>query len=248
MKASPDWHKSFFKNSFYNPASKAAVAQAQAEAAFILKQLILKKGSALLDLCCGPGRHAVEFAKNGLAVTGFDFSGEYLAEAAARAKKKRTSLRLLRGDMRQLKFKGEFDAAVNLFTSFGYFLKFSDDIKTLKGVAKALKPGGLFLIDVVSGEYVRAHFNPGPWHDMGDHYLLEEVALDKDGTHCTWTTVSKKTGLTGKKTFFTRLYDKRRLGAALKLAGFKPLKFWGGFGGQPLSPERNRLICLAKKA
>ena len=248
MKARRDWHKSFFKNSFYNPASPAAVAEAPAEAAFILKQLKLKKGSALLDLCCGPGRHAVEFAKKGLRVTGFDFSAEYLAEAAARAKEKKTSLRLLRGDMRRLKFKAEFDAAVNLFTSFGYFLKFSDDIKTLKGAAKALKPGGLFLIDVISGEYVRAHFNPGPWHDMGGHYLLEETTLDKDGTHCTWTTVSKKTGLTGKKTFFTRLYDRKRLSAALERAGFRPLKFWGGFDGRPLSPDRNRLICLAKKA
>ncbi len=248
MKAPRDWHKSFFRNSFYNPASKAAVTMAPAETAFILKQLKLKKGSALLDLCCGPGRHAVEFAGNGLAVTGYDFSGEYLREAAARAKKKKVPLRLLRGDMRRLKFKGEFDAAVNLFTSFGYFLKFSDDIKTLKGAARALKPGGLFLIDVVSGEYVRAHFNPGPWHDMGGHYLLEAIELDKDGTHCTWTTVSKKTGLTGKKTFFTRLYDRRRLSAALKQAGFRPLKFWGSFDGRPLSPERNRLICLAKKA
>lgn len=248
MKVSPAWHKSFFKNSFYNPASEAAVASAPAEAAFILKQLKLKKGSALLDLCCGPGRHAVEFAKKGLAVTGYDLSAEYLAEAAARAKKAKAGLRLLRGDMRALKFKGEFDAAVNLFTSFGYFLKFSDDMKTLKGVARALKPGGLFLVDVVSGDYVRAHFNPGPWHDMGDHYLLEEVELGKDGTRCAWTTVSKKTGLTGKRTFFTRLYNKRRLGAALRRAGLEPLRFWGGFGGQPLSPERNRLICLARKA
>lgn len=248
MKAQRDWHKSFFRNSFYNPASEAAVAMAPAEAAFILKRLNLKKGSALLDLCCGPGRHAVEFAKKGLAVTAYDFSGEYLLEAAARAKKKKVPLRLLRGDMRELKFKGEFDAVVNLFTSFGYFLKFSDDIKTLKGAARALKPGGLFLIDVVSGEYVRAHFNPAPWHDMGDHYLLEETELDKDGTHCTWTTVSKKSGLTGKRTFFTRLYDKQRLSAALKLAGFRPLKFWGDFRGRPLSPERNRLICLARKA
>jgi len=247
VKAPRDWHKSFFKNSFYNPASEAAVAKAPSEAAFIIKRLKLKKGAALLDLCCGPGRHAVEFAKKGLAVTGYDFSAEYLAEAAARAKKKKVALRLLHGDMRRLKFKGDFDAVVNLFTSFGYFLRFSDDIKTLKGVAKALKPGGLFLIDVISGEYVRAHFNPGPWHDLGDHYLLEEIKLDKDGTHCTWKTVSKKSGLTGKRTFFTRLYDKRRLGAALKRAGFRPLKFWGGFDGRPPSPDRNRLICLAEK-
>ena len=217
------------------------------EAAFVLRQLKLKKGSALLDLCCGPGRHAVEFAKKGLAVTGFDFSGEYLKEAAARAKNKKVSLRLMRGDMRRLKFKGEFDAAVNLFTSFGYFQKFADDLKTLKGVARALRPGGLFLLDLINGDFVRGRFTPRPWHDMGGHYLLEEIKLNRDGTRNTWTTICKKSGKTRRRAFFTRLYDKRRLSAALGKAGFEPLGFWGSFRGLPLTAERNRLIVLARK-
>jgi SAM-dependent methyltransferase len=248
MKVSQNWHLGFFKNSFYNPASPAAVAHAPAEAAFVLKQLKLKKGAALLDLCCGPGRHAVEFAKKGLLVTGVDLSGEYLKEAAARAKKKGVRLRLLRGDMRRLKFRGEFDAAVNLFTSFGYFLKFSDDERTLAGVAEALKPGGLFLIDLVNGDCVRAAFTPRDWHDMDDHYLLEEREDDGDGIRNAWTRVDKKTGKAQRREFFTRLYGRRRLSAALRKAGLKPLKFWGGFDGRPLSSKTIRLICLARKA
>jgi SAM-dependent methyltransferase len=248
MKVSQNWQPGFFKNSFYNPATPAAVAHARAEAAFVLKQLKLKKGAALLDLCCGPGRHAVEFAKKGLRVTGLDFSAEYLAEAASRAKKKKTALRLLRGDMRRLKFRGEFDGAVNLFTSFGYFLELSDDERTLKGVAAALKPGGLFLIDLINGDCVRSAFTPRDWHDMGSHYLLEEREDDGDGILNAWTRVEKKTGKTLRREFFTRLYGKRRLSAALRKAGLKPLKFWGGFDGRQLSPKTIRLICLARKA
>jgi ubiquinone/menaquinone biosynthesis C-methylase UbiE len=247
MKVPHEWHKDFFRNSFYNPASPAAVEKAPMEAAFVLKQLGLKKGAALLDLCCGPGRHAVEFARKGLAVTGYDFSEEYLEEAAARAREKKVKLRLLRGDMRRLKFKGEFDAAVNLFTSFGYFQKFSDDLLTLKGVARALKPGGLFLLDIVHGDFLRAEFNPHPWQDMGDHYLLAEIEMKKDGAFNTWTTVYKEPREILKRTFFNRLYDKRRISSALLKAGLKPLKFWGGFHGLPLSPKRNRLIVLARK-
>ncbi|HNW43113.1 MAG TPA: class I SAM-dependent methyltransferase [Elusimicrobiales bacterium] len=247
MKVPAEWYKAFFKNSFYNPASPAAVAKAPSEAAFVLRQLKLKKGSALLDLCCGPGRHAVEFARKGLAVTGFDFSREYLEEALERAQEKRIPLRLVRGDMRRLKFSGEFDAAVNLFTSFGYFRKFSDDIKTLKGVARALKPGGLFLIDIINGDYVRKHFIPNPWHDLGDHYHLEETALNKDGAFNSWIKIHKMSGKIQKKTFFSRLYDRARLAAALKTAGLEPLKFWGNFAGQTLSPDSIRLIALAAK-
>lgn len=247
MKAAKDWYSGFFKNSFYNPASPAAVESAPAEAAFVLRQLKLRKGEALLDLCCGPGRHAVEFAKKGLAVTGYDFSAEYLAEAAARAKKKRVALRLVRGDMRRLGFRGEFDAVVNLFTSFGYFLNFSDDIKSLRGAAAALKPGGRFLIDVINGAFVRRHFTANSWTDMGDYFHLEQAELTADGVHNAWTRVPKKGGRIQTRTFFSRMYDKPRLAAALLRAGLRPVKFWGGFRGEPLSADRNRLICLARK-
>ncbi|HAN03890.1 MAG: hypothetical protein A2X29_05620 [Elusimicrobia bacterium GWA2_64_40] len=247
MSGTKEWHNGFFRNSFYNPASPAAVEKAPSEAAFVLKQLGLEKGAALLDLCCGPGRHAVEFARRGLAVTGYDFSAEYLREAAARAKKKKVALRLLRGDMRRLAWRGEFDAVVNLFTSFGYFLKFSDDLKTLKGAARALKPGGRFLIDVINGDFIRTRYTPRDWHDLGDHYLLEEREAARGGIFNEWTRIDKKTGKIQRKTFFNRLYGRAEMTAALRKAGLAPLKFWGGFKGEPHSEESVRLICLAKK-
>ncbi len=248
MKRAREWHSGFFRNSFYNPASPAASAAAPAEAAFAAKLLGLKKGAALLDLCCGPGRHAVEFARRGLAVTGYDFSAEYLREAAARAAARGVELRLLRGDMRRLKFREEFDAAVNLFTSFGYFPKYSDDLRTLKGAARALKPGGLFLIDLLNGDLVRRLFIPRDWHDLGGHYLLEERELRGDLLFNTWTRLDRKTGRAQKRTFFNRLYGRAELAAALRLGGLRPLKFLGGFDGSPLSADSVRLLCLARKA
>ncbi|HAH32773.1 MAG TPA: hypothetical protein DCL44_10715 [Elusimicrobia bacterium] len=249
MKLKNDWHKDFFNNTFYNPASPAAVEKAPSEARFVLKQLKLKKGAALLDLCCGPGRHAVEFAKKGLNVTGYDFSEEYLNEAAARAKKRKVTIRLTRGDMRALKYKNEFDAVVNLFTSFGYFQRFSDDMKVLKGLFRALKPGGRLLIDIIHGDFVRAHFLPRNWAKMpGGGFHLENTYYHKNrkGVFNTWTILKP-----GKKpvsrSFFNRLYNKKNISAALKNAGLTPLKFWGNFRGQPLSTQKNRLIVLAVK-
>jgi len=247
MNPKNDWHKDFFKNSFYNPASPEAVERAPAEARFVLRQLKLKKGSALLDLCCGPGRHSVEFAKKGMAVTGYDFSKEYLKEAAGRAKKKNVRLRLVRGDMRGLEHKGEFDAAVFLFTSFGYFQKFSDDMKVLKGIARGLKPGGRFILDIIHGAFSKKNLSPRTWTKLpGGAYHLEEAVLKKGGVFNTWTLLRP-----GKKpaarSFFTRLYDKKTITPALKKAGLRPLKFWGGFNGRPLTRNRNRMIILSVK-
>lgn len=212
-----------------------------------MKHLKLKKGAKLLDLCCGPGRHAVEFAKKGLSVTGYDFSGEYLQEAARRAKKKKTALRLIRGDMRRLKFKDEFDAAVNLFTSFGYFQKFPDDLKVLKGVARGLKPGGRFMLDTMNGEFVRKNFHPRSWAKMPDgSYRLDETIFKKDGVLVAWTFLKAGKKPAGRL-FFVRLYSKKTITAAMKKAGLTPLKFWGGFSGKPLTDKTNRLIALAVK-
>ena len=250
MKLSNDWHKDFFNNSFYNPASPVAVKHAPREARFVLKQLNLRKDAALLDLCCGPGRHSVEFAKKGMAVTGSDFSKDYLREAAARAKKCKVKLRLVRGDMRRLKYKNEFDAAVNLFTSFGYFQKLSDDIKVLKGLSRALKPGGRLMIDVVHGDFVRAHFRPRNWEKLpGGGFHLEETSFQKNrkGVFNTWT-ILKPGKKPASRSFYTRLYDKKSMSVALKAAGLRPLKFWGSFKGLQLTRNRNRLIVLAIKA
>jgi SAM-dependent methyltransferase len=246
MKIKNDWYKGFFKNSFYNPASPAALARAPEEVAFILKRMKLKKGARLLDLCCGPARHSALLAKKGLEVTGYDFSSDYLKEAAGKAKTAKVKLRLIRGDMRKLKFNGEFDAVINLFTSFGYFQKFSDDIKVLKGAARALKPGGLFMLDVVHGDSVRRNFMPRNWMLLEDGtYHLEDAELAPDGVLNTWTTIKK--GKVRKRSFFTRLYSKPGMAAALRRAGLKPLKFWGNFKGAPLTPKTNRLIVLAVK-
>ena len=246
MKIKREWHKDFFKSSFYNPASPAAVAKAPMEVSFVLKQLRLKKGARLLDVCCGPARHSILIAKKGINVTGYDYSADYLKEAASKAKKAGVRLALVRGDMRRLRFNGGFDAAINLFTSFGYFQRFSDDIKTLKGIARALKPGGFFIIDIVHGDFVRKNFMAKDWARLEDgSYLLEDAALTKDGVFNTWTVIRK--GAARKKSFFSRMYSKSRMSAALRQAGLKPLKFWGSFRGDKLTGKTNRLIVLAVK-
>ncbi|HWC75748.1 MAG TPA: methyltransferase domain-containing protein, partial [Gemmatimonadales bacterium] len=78
-------------------------------------------GERILDLACGPGRHAAELERLGGRVVGLD-----LSRAMLRRARERSRAAFVRGDMRALPFRsGSFALAVNLFTSFGYFL--SDD-------------------------------------------------------------------------------------------------------------------------
>src|SRR4051812_11474070 len=101
------------------------------EVARLIELLALPVGARILDVPCGQGRHAHLLAESGYNVDGLDYSAPLL-----RAAKKRgtgPNLRYARGDMRALpaKWRGKFDAVVNLFTSFGFFVQPSDDAKVI---------------------------------------------------------------------------------------------------------------------
>lgn len=247
MKISADWYKSFFKDSFYNPSTPESLDCARKEALFVLKELKAKKNNELLDLCCGQGRHSIEFAKKGIKVTGCDFSESYLSHAKNYAKKNNLKIAFKKKDMRHISFFEQFDFVVNLFTSFGYFTNIADDKKTLNSVYRSLKKNGIFVLDIINGEYVRNNFIQRDWIDFGDSYRLDENELTAKGMNSSWTVVNKKTGKIQTKYYFNRLYTKDSISKLLKQCGFTPFKFYGDFKGKEFSNDDIRLIVFAKK-
>ena len=122
----------FFREAW--PAiSQAMEPQADAARAvrWILGRVDLPPGARVLDAPCGFGRHSVEFARQGLDVTGVDFNETELGRAREAAARAGVKLTLLGQDMRDMEFAAEFDLAVNLFSSIGYF---TDDEDRLLGV------------------------------------------------------------------------------------------------------------------
>lgn len=246
--SSRHWGRGFFRKAVFSPGEPQALARAPEEAAFAFRVLGLKRGSRLLDLCCGAGRHSLLLAGRGLEVTGLDATPAYLSQARWRSRV-HSGPRFLLGDMRRLSFREEFDAVINLWTSFGYFTA-GQDQGVLRGVARALKPGGLFLIDVLNGSWLRRHFMPRKWERRPDgSYLLEDARLEDGADPLVvnrWTVLSRGRPK-ASAVFRVRLYDKARLVRALRQAGLIPLRFWGGFDGGPLAAESARLIVLSRK-
>ena len=247
-KAPKNWWRTFFDPKSYTPAEKQRLAWAPLEAAFIVKALGLKRGSEVLDLCCGPGRHSVLLAAKGLKVTGFDWSGPYLRQARERARRLGVQARFVQGDMRRLPFRSEFDAVVNLFTSFGYFHRQSENLQALKEARKALRPGGLFLIDVLNQAWLVRHFTPRDWAPSAGGYVLEEHRLLDGGRRVvtSWIRVYPD-GKTDERSLALHNYDKKSLAGLLRRAGLEVLRYWGGFTGEPLRAGSRRLIVLAQK-
>ncbi|MDD5657418.1 MAG: class I SAM-dependent methyltransferase [Elusimicrobia bacterium] len=243
-----DWWRTHFHPRFYTPADRERLARAPKEAAFVARALGLKCGAAVLDLCCGPGRHAVLLAREGLRVTGLDYSRPYLREAESRARRMKAAVRFVRGDMRALPFRGEFDAVVNLFTSFGYFRRQGENLKVLAQARKALKPGGKFLIDVRNREALPPDFAQRSWEPFGRGFELVENYLLRSGRSVVLRRIRIRPG--GRKSessAMMHLYDKKTLSGMLGRAGLKPMRFWGDFSGSPWRKSSRRLIVLARK-
>ena len=106
----------------------------------LVAELELKPGMRILDVGCGPGRHAYELARRGFVVHGIDISQTFIDVAVKNAPEGATFERM---DARQLSFNHEFDAVICLCQgAFGLMTANGHDVDVLRGIAEAVKPSG----------------------------------------------------------------------------------------------------------
>lgn len=117
-------------------------------------QFHLPKGSKVMDLACGQGRHSIYLSDKGYDVVGLDLSKQNI-EAAQKFEHER--LHFFVHDMRKLWKANEFDVVFNLFTSFGYFETEKENFSVIKAVEQSLKKGGGFVIDFLNPYTVINH-------------------------------------------------------------------------------------------
>jgi SAM-dependent methyltransferase len=205
-------------------------------------------GGAVLDLCCGPGRHAVEFARRGFRVTGVDRSAFLLERARERANGAPGAIEWVLDDMREFRRPAAFDLACNLFTSFGYFEREEDNLRVLRNVRQSLRDGGVLVMDMVGRERVmrqgmeerRTPFADGAVLIQRPHLREDGERMDSD-----WTLV--KGGESRSYRFEHYLYSGRGLQDRLISCGFGDVGLYGDLEGTPYGAEALRLVAVARK-
>jgi SAM-dependent methyltransferase len=245
------WYVDFFRDDFYHrswaPAER--FQRAEQEADFIIEVLGLPPNSAVLDLCCGEGRHAIALAHRGCRITGLDLSAAHLRLARQAAKVAGVKVRWHRADMRNIPWENEFDAVINMFTSFGYFGRDEEDQKVLDGVARALKPGGRFLIDTINREVIIRRWEPcaketGP--DGAVHTQQRDFDFLSGRQHGHVVSIYPN-GTRAEREIDLRLYTLTELAGMLSRAGLAVRQTWGGYDGQDYGFDSPRMIVAAEK-
>ena len=125
----------------------------------MMSWLGLAPGSRLLDVTCGPGLYAAEFAKRGLAVTGIDFGPASIAHARTLCAD--LPCRFIQGDVREMELAGrDFDAAIYLYGQFTV-LRPAESTDVLRRIRAALSPGGRLLVEIL--DYDRFDKRDSSW-------------------------------------------------------------------------------------
>lgn len=220
---------------------------------------------SVLDVACGTGRHAIALKKLGYQVTGIDLEPAMVTYAKKKASEQQLAIDFKVQDMRNLKVKGSFDAAIIFFTAFSYLDSNEDVIQALTAIHKHLKKGGILIIENIFG-----------WPNIiGGKFKKQLIEtnhrkIGKDTKYCQVKNYNTLDGINNymynhatyqrkingrslatvkdSKSVKLRLYFPNELDLFFKLTGFKTLDFYGDIKGNKLSEKHHaRLIAVAQK-
>jgi SAM-dependent methyltransferase len=251
MNPAPEWPVAFFDDDYlriYRPTFTSE--RTAAEVDFIEGALAPRPGAAVLDLACGYGRHAIGMASRGYRVTGVDFNARYLEIAAAEAEAAGVAVAWAAGDMRELDFTHAFDGVYSFFTSFGYYGD-DENERVLANIARALRPGGTFLLDMINRDFILTHPEQRTWTQREDGALfVEEVSLDLPTSRVVsrQRLIDPRGGAPVSKEYSLRAYSCAELTALLRRHGLAVREVWGGPGREPYGTESRRLVLLSERS
>ncbi len=244
-----DWfsNDAFWETSYSTmfPESRFDAAASELEAVL---GLVGGTPTRVLDVACGPGRHAVAAARLGMAVTGVDRSAFLLRHARALAAREGAEVDWVHGDMRDHVQTPAVDVVLNLFTSFGYFDAEDENERVLQNAYRSLRAGGALVVDVAGKEVLARIFSPSTVEDAPGGLVVQRRWVT-DG----WSRMENEwTFVLGETTRSFRLghwiYSGRELQRMLVEAGFTDVELFGDFQGARYGPDAARLVAVARKA
>ena len=220
-----------------------AEAAAQVDA---LVSLAGERPQRVLDLGCGPGRHALPLARQGYPVTAVDTSPALLAQLEAR--RGELPIEAIEADMRSFVRPDTFDLVLVMWTSFGYFEEETDHRRVLDNIRASLTDGGRLILDLVGLEHLCRTLEPVHLTEYDDGRMLIERPLLIDGLRRLeneWLLIDGNR--VERTTFSHRVWSAGEITALLAASGLPVTAIYGGYDGQEYGLDSERMIVVAGK-
>jgi len=207
----------------------------------IVEYLDLKKGSKILDLACGIGRHSIYLEKIGFDVTGTDKSTNNIKKAK---KSQNDKLKFIQMEMIN-DTNRKYDGIFNLFTSFGY-VNHDYNLETIKNIERQLKDDGTVIVDFMNTLFVKNNLVIEETKVIDD--LIFKIKRKSDGKH-----IYKEIKFNDQKDYF---FQEKVMDLSLndfenylKRHNLKIIKTFGDYNLNEFDIENSeRLVMVIKKS
>lgn len=228
--------------------TEARIAHSSNEVDSIKSLCKIAQDESILDLCCGIGRHSLEFARRGHMVVGVDRTRLYLEKAKRSAAEEKLSIEFVLDDMRTFHRNNSFDIILSMFTSFSYFEDHEEQMLVLRNIYSSLRAGGRVILESSSKEILARIFLRQSWSEWPHGFILEEreVIDDWSKMHNKWVFVEKD-GTVHRWDVTHWIYSGTEIKKMLEDVGFSDVKVYGGFDGRDYDNEADRLVVVATK-
>jgi len=170
-----DWFNSPFYHDLYRHRDHSEAVRWMHK---ILEIVPLQKEQAILDVCCGNGRHALCLEKLGYTVYGLDIGVDNIQKAKSNSQ---FPERWMATDAREMQYPLSFQLVTNLFTSFGYFNESNENKKLFLKMLDQVGERGFFIIDFLNAPKVARDLIPSE-EVQGE---LAEYKISRDIQHRT---------------------------------------------------------------
>ena len=234
-----EWYEEWFGEEYLQLYPHRDDADAGRAVALILRSVPFARDWRVLDVACGPGRHARAFRAAGARCFGVDLSASLLRVARGV-----TDAPLVRADMRRLPIRpASMDLTVNLFTSFGYFDHDAEHTTALEERISTVRRGGWFVIDFLNPAVVRRRLVPEETLELPGQTVRVTRSVSPDGRY-----VCKSIRAPQGRHYMerVRLFEPHQISGMLERAGVLVRHRFGDYDASPLTPDAARTILLGQ--
>lgn len=210
----------------------------------------------LLDVACGTGRHAREFARLGYEVVGVDHSESMLEQARSESIKRGANVEFIQRDMRNLEFIEQFDAVTCLFDSIGY-VRTNDNLQQVfTSLNRALRAHGLLILEFWHAGAMIRDYSPHRVRNFevewGTVERTSTTSMNVAEQTCTVHYLIREFFNDGKHHCFSeeqtnRFFLVQEMDRWLTTHGFEPLSWSSEYTGEPVSLETWHVVVVARK-